>query len=290
VSKPLLAGHTLRACSIGGESAFSAGVVNIRDLTFIAKKLRHKKNVAGLIRLLGRIRNPAAVVAIVRSGKAPQLRLRFAGRTLRFSEVTLDDLANIYEIFGKEIYRTEHTAAATIVDLGAYRGFYVAYAYTKYPRATIYAFEPFQPNYVQLRANAMLNALAPHRLKMFDVAVSSQSGTVDLFGASDSAMLHSTVFESADQLRVPATTVRGIMIQHGLTTIDILKIDVEGAEFDIFTAMDDTTLAHIGTIVAELHVVPGHPISDIVDHLATKRFTLESVDKTGLIFRFERRA
>jgi FkbM family methyltransferase len=263
--------------------------LNLRDLTYIARKLTQGKNVAGMVQLLGRIRNPAALVAIVRGGKAAQLRLRFAGRTLLFNDVNLEDLANLYEIFGKEIYKTERDAT-TILDLGAYHGFYATYAYAKYPRATIYAFEPFAENYRQLSANAELNGLSPDRLKLFNVAVSARSGTVDFFAASDGAMLHSMVFETATKVRVPATTVSDIMTKEGLATIDVLKIDVEGEEFAIFGAMDDATFARIDTIVAEMHTVPGKPISGFVDHLASKAFTLESIDKPGQIYRFDRSA
>ncbi|MDB4938648.1 MAG: hypothetical protein JWP87_5620 [Labilithrix sp.] len=262
--------------------------MNFRDLQYIARKLTHRENVVGLARLLRRIENPISLFAIVRGGNAKQLRLRFAGRTLRFDDVNQEDLANIYEIFGKEIYRTDHDATA-VVDLGAYRGFYATYAYAKYPRAVIYALEPFADNFQRLVANASLNQLSPHRLKSFNIAVSHESGPVDFFAASDGSMLHSMVFETAKKLRVPATTVSEIMEQHGLARIDVLKIDVEGAEFAIFDAMDDATFARIDTIVAEMHVVPGKPLEGFVAHLAGKGFPLVSVDEPGQIYRFDRR-
>ena len=261
--------------------------MKLRDLAYIARKLTHPQNVTGMLRLLGRIENPAAILAIVRGGRAAQLRLRFAGQTLRFNDVNQEELANIYEIFGKEIYRTDGDAT-TILDLGAYHGIYATYAYAKYPRATIYAFEPFPDNYLQLSANAKLNGLSPDRLKLFNVAVSDKSGTVDFFAASDGAMLHSMVFETADKRQVPATTVSEVMTEHGLSRIDVLKIDVEGAEFAIFAAMDDATFACIDTVVAEMHTVPGKPLSGFIDHLASKSLELESVDEPGQIYRFDR--
>jgi hypothetical protein len=52
---------------------------------------------------------------------------------------------------------------------------------------------------------------------------------------------------------------------------DLLKIDCEGGEFDIFKAADDLSLRGVRRIVLEFHRVAGDP-QELVDRLASAGF------------------
>jgi hypothetical protein len=73
---------------------------------------------------------------------------------------------------------------------------------------------------------------------------------------------------------VRAITFSDIITQHALERIDFLKIDVEGAEFDILFANPDETLGKTQKIVIEFHEFEGDKRShqDLVDLLDSKGF------------------
>lgn len=91
------------------------------------------------------------------------------------------------------------------------------------------------------------------------------------YGAAASAC-HSVVdigIEGVGVVEVRAVTLPGIMEQYGLGAIDFLKLDVQGAEFDIIEHTPTETLSKIAYIAMESHAaianadtvlgsIPGH--------------------------------
>lgn len=53
--------------------------------------------------------------------------------------------------------------------------------------------------------------------------------------------------------RVPATSVDDLVARLGLQRVDVVKIDVEGAELDVVAGMQDVLAAHRPYVVAEMH-------------------------------------
>jgi hypothetical protein len=61
------------------------------------------------------------------------------------------------------------------------------------------------------------------------------------------------VHESNGNTGLSAVSIRSLQDQFGLTTIDILKIDIEGSEKDLFENADHSWLANTKCLVIELH-------------------------------------
>jgi hypothetical protein len=57
---------------------------------------------------------------------------------------------------------------------------------------------------------------------------------------------------------VPITTLEQLVRGAQLLSIDVLKLDCEGAEFDVLLSVDETILDRIAAIVGEYHPVDGH--------------------------------
>ncbi|MEV0253577.1 FkbM family methyltransferase [Streptomyces sp. NPDC050732] len=58
---------------------------------------------------------------------------------------------------------------------------------------------------------------------------------------------------AAQVRRVPVTTLSAVVREHGLTRVDLLKIDVEKAEAEVLDGIDDTVWPSIERIVMEVH-------------------------------------
>jgi FkbM family methyltransferase len=119
----------------------------------------------------------------------------------------------------------------TFIDIGANAGLYSFYtAAITGDRACIIAIEP-QPEMIRrMKHNIAVNAL--HSIRIFPVALAEAEGGVELglnFKDRGGAGLLDRR-PAADCVRVPARTLKAIIAEAGLSRIDVLKIDVEGAE------------------------------------------------------------
>lgn len=123
----------------------------------------------------------------------------------------------------------------TVFDVGANVGDYAAHVRAAFPDATIFAFEPHPRTFEHL--------LRRHGsdVKAFNVALSDRAGVLDLFDLADSGtQLASLSAEALEALKRPivvqqveATTLDQFCDTHGITSIDLLKLDTEGFELSI---------------------------------------------------------
>jgi FkbM family methyltransferase len=141
----------------------------------------------------------------------------------------------------------------TIVDAGANIGLFSIYMADRFPDARIIALEPEEGNFARLQANVTnfpniipVHAALWHEAK--EVAVHDPG--IGNWGFSTQSI---TNHESHTHCsRVSAMTVDGLMEQYQLDQIDILKIDIEGAEKEVFT---DTSrwIERVNALIVELH-------------------------------------
>lgn len=177
----------------------------------------------------------------------------------------------------------------TIIDCGANVGSFSIWASRKAP-CRILAVEPNPLAFALLRENVchfggqisiIPSALAAHQgtRKLYSVAESS--GTT-FFGHSDRAI---GCFE------VPTMSLDGLIDYSGFTTVDLLKMDIEGAEQDVFDTVSSATLSRIDTAIIECHPALGTDISLIADKLERAGMIVSREDLRGtslLIARRER--
>lgn len=131
-----------------------------------------------------------------------------------------------------------------IVDAGANVGYASVYFANRYPEARIIAIEPERSNAELLRRN-----VGPYpQIEVIEAAVWYERGTLMLEDGGNSSAFHVREGDGG----VPALTIPDIMTRAGTDRIDILKIDVEGAEKEIFTSRPPW-LGNVGILMIELH-------------------------------------
>lgn len=143
-----------------------------------------------------------------------------------------------------------------IADIGAHVGFFSVPISDKVN--TVFSFEPAPANYELLGRNVRLNEAK--NIRTFPYAVGATQGSVRLnlgiqgtTGHSISNRKHGGV-----AVEVQCITLKEIV---RLYVPSVLKIDCEGAEWDILT--DASLLHHIRIIVAELHKVSKHNLTAV---------------------------
>jgi FkbM family methyltransferase len=167
------------------------------------------------------------------------------------------DLATFREVFVDEVYGAlPHVIPEVdwIVDLGANIGLSSLYLLQRYPGARVLAVEPHEVNVALLRHN-LEPWVASGRCRIVHAAAWSEDCV--LCSATPSDAMHFASF----RVRVPATsdvaTIRGLSMRSlfeetAAREVQLVKIDVEGAESALFTS-DTSWLDVVRCIAVEFH-------------------------------------
>jgi FkbM family methyltransferase len=118
------------------------------------------------------------------------------------------------------------------LDIGANAGFLSLLAATKCQR--VYAFEPLPSNLRRIRRNIEINGL--RNVSVVEKAVGDREATATLYvpESDNSGLASLTYMAGAKSLEVPVTTLDRFVRQKNLARVDLIKIDIEGAEVMAF--------------------------------------------------------
>jgi len=142
----------------------------------------------------------------------------------------------------------------TVLDIGANIGISAVYLATLFPQARVYAFEPSPDNLILLERNTK----PLRRVQTLPVALGERDGTLEFFCSEAAANFGGfSRFEAgSDATRKTAVPVRHAgrqLAELGIAGADIVKIDVEGSEWEILSALGDEFLSRTKYISGELH-------------------------------------
>jgi FkbM family methyltransferase len=156
------------------------------------------------------------------------------------------ELAVLQAIFLEDEYASTGDPAV-IFDLGANVGFASLFFSRRHPTARIIAVEADPRTYPRLVRNVrQLTNVTP-----LQRAVAGEDGLLKFFSSSSSISSSLTRINSDDQaVDVPASRLETLMNEVGVDRVDLLKIDIEGAEFAVLA---NAPLDRINEIVAEIH-------------------------------------
>lgn len=159
-------------------------------------------------------------------------------------------LHSLDEIFVQEVYKFPEMASPVIIDCGANIGLSVIYFKTLFKDARITAFEADPQVFGQLKLN--VSEYNYEDVTLINRAVWKEETTLSFLSeGSVGGMLE---LESAKgHSRVEVATIR---LKDYLTTpVDFLKIDIEGAEYEVLKDCRDV-LGNVGNLFIEYHVFP----------------------------------
>jgi FkbM family methyltransferase len=119
----------------------------------------------------------------------------------------------------------------TVADIGANLGHHtLILAALVGVTGSVHAFEPHPETFQELVTNIRLNGYG--HVHCSDMALSSKAGGATLHLAADAAMhsLGPTKYYGEQKVAVETETLDGYVQRHSLSRLDVVKIDVEGAE------------------------------------------------------------
>jgi len=167
--------------------------------------------------------------------------------------VNTSDILVIWEIWNAKVYDDPRFPIQThdvVVDIGAHIGGFGIRAAGL--ARQVFAYEASGKNYAILEKNLQLNVI--QNLRINNKAVSHQGGEMKFFMPSDNGALGSLLQDPHSPMEiVQAITLTDIIEDNNIEQIDFLKLDVEGAEYDILFSCPKETLEKIRYIVMEYH-------------------------------------
>jgi FkbM family methyltransferase len=143
-----------------------------------------------------------------------------------------------------------------IIDTGAYIGLSSLYYSSRFPKAHIIAVEPESSNFAVLTQNTELNP----NIERINAGIWSKNTRLKIVDSqSEKWAFTVTETDESDSDGIKAVTIDEILANSGFDEIDILKIDIEGSEKEIFGRNSENWLKKVKIIVLELHdrLIPG---------------------------------
>jgi FkbM family methyltransferase len=172
-----------------------------------------------------------------------------------------DDRRVFINIFGRDEYRMgafRPGALDTVIDVGAHVGIFARRAARCARR--VLSFEPAPETYEFLDRNVE----GCPNVVLTRAAVTDHGGTArpHVFAEpTDNSLFPDGREDLRAVVEVDATTLLDVFERHGVERCDLLKLDVEGAEYAIVFGAPEDLWRRVDRVAMEYHLVPGAPSS-----------------------------
>lgn len=184
-------------------------------------------------------------------------------RKLQF-QVPSDVRAIFKEIFMENLYDIERIKKVTnsssiVFDIGANAGYFTLFMAEKIFPKEIHCFEPFLTNFTLLESNVS-SINQKHKVVFLNncamVAPGKQEINLFIQEQGEHSSIPSIIkdFNTSQLiLKVKATNLEKYCSENKIEQIDLLKMDCEGAEYEIFYNLSEQTFHKIQHIYMETH-------------------------------------
>jgi FkbM family methyltransferase len=142
---------------------------------------------------------------------------------------------------------------AVVIDVGANIGDLSIQVAALCPAGQVYAVEPLAENASMIVVNKMLNGLS--NIEVLQVALGSHDGEIEMNLAGNASSAYWGI-EGSKTEKVRLTSLPELMREHGIEAVDLLKLDCEGAEWDILPSCVDV-FSKVRQICMEFHLARG---------------------------------
>ena len=187
------------------------------------------------------------------------------------------DLSVIDEFFVDKMYRSVETIISDIkypiIDTGAHIGVFSIYSKIINPKLKIIAIEPELGNFKLLQANLKLNNCT--NIKLIRAALVAEKKLNTKLYLSKNTHNHSTMPLSKNCIQVPATNLKKLMEENKIKKIGLLKMDIEGAEFNIIKTLKHKNIKTIENMVIEYHESGNNKREDLENITRQHGFSVE---------------
>jgi FkbM family methyltransferase len=208
----------------------------------------------------------ARTLALAGVRNLPLAKLPWRGRDVFYRPATSDPLA-IYQVLVRtrekaEYYLPPRLRPNVILDIGSNIGSSILFFHELFPNATIYGFEPHPETFRVLEKNVS----GIPSVKIFNYGLGAADAELSIpfdnadfsrfMGNAEAAEWSGPLSPTTCQIKHAGAVVQAL----GLTNVDLIKIDCEGAEQDVLTSLPPDLLRRCQWIVGEMHDASAFPL------------------------------
>ncbi len=188
------------------------------------------------------------------------------------------DLMALTHVWLIEEYKKENFEIKphdVVVDVGAHIGLFTIYASQFCTEGKIYYFEPVVENYELLLENIKLNNL--NYVTSFNQAVSNSNEPIKLFLNNDESG-HSIFSQSSKTVITDSISLQRFFDENKIKHCNFLKLDCEGAEYEIIKNLPLEYFQKIDKLIIEYHMADSHPelLIELKAILSQQNFEIET--------------
>ena len=167
----------------------------------------------------------------------------------------ISDIQMIKEVFYDEYYNRALSMMKNkeiVIDIGANIGSFTLRAAKNPAVDLVYSFEPFPSNYELVERNIQLNKLE-NKIYLSQQGIGKKKEKRKLFLGLQGNATHSLFTKSNKSISINIIKLEDIFRENNLKRCSLLKMDCEGAEYEIFESATPALLKKINIICMEYH-------------------------------------
>lgn len=243
----------------------------------------------------------------------PALRSYFAGRYSKARFITkFDGGSRIWvspsdhiesQIFWQEVQEGDRGEVKLLklllrpddvfIDVGANVGVFTLIMARRLSNGTVHAFEPSRYHFEKLRSNLLLNQF--NNVRVHQLALSNRRHQSKLHFPPSNGLLSNTGMASQFQFErtfsrteeIECVSLDEYAASHGIAHIDLMKIDVEGAEMDVLAGAIRSIHRNRPHVVMEVNLThlkcAGHAIDEVIEFWATLNYEVFRIDDNAAL-------
>lgn len=205
---------------------------------------------------------------------------------IRTNSTDIMQLATVWLAEDYKIPKFEVNNNDIIIDIGAHIGLFSLFVSQNCKNGKIYCFEPVIENYNVLIKNIDLNKIK--NIIPLNQAVSKNNENIKMYLNSDDSA-HSIFSSGKNFVQVKSTTIKSIFDDNKIDNCNLLKLDCEGAEYEIIDSIPDEYFLRINKLIIEYHLASIKPklYNNLVKKLQDLSFKIKIekiTDDIGMIY------
>ena len=159
------------------------------------------------------------------------------------------DIDVFFQIFLDREYDFEFHNPTTIIDGGANIGLFAVLLNSRYPEAKIICLEPDDKNFEAL----VLNTKYTDRIVCLNAGIWSHDTNLQISPSFQLGEWGVVVEESESDSGIVALSLETIFRRFKLSSVDVVKLDIESSEKEVFSVGYESWLPNVRMLVIELH-------------------------------------